>query len=969
MAIAPNPAKQAANPRVAKLIELETRGVIKPEHLQELNTYRSQGVAPVSAGASATEGERKASAFLSRAMGSNSSYEAVDVGPRSLIGQGMADNVPNVLNSMPGFIGNSDDRQVSDSAQDEFIAASLRQDSGAAIPPEEMARQRRIYFPMPGDEAPALAQKRQARLRALDGLFQSAGRSVTPMQREEFEKIKADVDAALKGEAAPTSETTPGANMESVAAIDAPATALDVATGVRGGPLEVDVTDSAISPQTPEFRAGLRALLNDPKTTKDQILEYWDKNAPGALEKGANPRPAPLATERGEDGIVENVDAAVRGTADTLTLGLATRGAALADTVSNGGTYRENLDRQRGVDEYDAEINPWTRGAGQLAGAFGIPSRALAARGAAESGAIAKGMGIGEARLEARKAFAKRLGAEGATVGGAYGFNSEYGDWDEKVGAGVRAGVTGGALGYGLGRMFGIEAPDLPSGPSASPGPVVPSGGLGPTATRLGITPTPATTGGNVAAGTQRTLGNLPGSAGPIRNAVEAETEALGDAARRTAETMGPVSTPAGAGGVIARGARVADKKAVREAGKVYDARTEMMGGDASPVLMGTTAKSIANIKRDFPSNPVLGELLQHPVVTKLGKIAGKADAELTLDEATSLLSEVRRLKNKAVSGPSGSQPKEFKDNLRAIEQAVEDDVMNAAQASDAIAGRAAGTGAAAAQTKGDKLYAEAMRSRDRELSTALGSVADDVKVPAERVYGQLFNAMNEKGGNLSLLKKSFAKLPEKARATFAASAFDDLGRAIDSAQNARADAWSFQTFATNWAKKSDEAKRLVFGGRGVDREIDDIVRYAERLRQIDKSRNFSNTSPNQLAGGTGIAFMTALMTGSVKTAAGIGATYGALNGVARTFLAVPAMRQWMRSALHATVKGVTGNKGADANLKVLIRRLPALAARNPQIANEVGKLEAALIRGVNDNVPLSAAASDQEKKADGRNR
>lgn len=123
-----------------------------------------------------TEAERKAASFLIRALGSNDKYEAQRIGPRSLVGQAIADNVPNVLNSLPSAIGNSPQRQVADSSQDEFIAASLRQDSGAAIPPEEMERQRRIYFPMPGDEPEVIEAKRMARLRAVEGLKQSAGR-------------------------------------------------------------------------------------------------------------------------------------------------------------------------------------------------------------------------------------------------------------------------------------------------------------------------------------------------------------------------------------------------------------------------------------------------------------------------------------------------------------------------------------------------------------------------------------------------------------------------------------------------------------------------------------------------------------------------------------------------------------------------------------------------------------------------
>lgn len=120
--------------------------------------------------------ERKAAAFLIRGLGANDSYEKQNVGPRSMVGQALADTVPGLLNSLPAEIGNSPQRQVADTNQDEFIAASLRQDSGAAIPEEEMERQRRIYFPMPGDGPEVIEAKRQARIRALEGLRQSAGR-------------------------------------------------------------------------------------------------------------------------------------------------------------------------------------------------------------------------------------------------------------------------------------------------------------------------------------------------------------------------------------------------------------------------------------------------------------------------------------------------------------------------------------------------------------------------------------------------------------------------------------------------------------------------------------------------------------------------------------------------------------------------------------------------------------------------
>jgi len=121
--------------------------------------------------AKAIEGERKAAAFLIRGLGANEAYEGAGVGAPSLIGQTAYEIAPNATNY---FL--SQERQTANSAQDEFIAASLRQDSGAAIPEEELERQRRIYFPMPGDGPDVIEQKRQARLRALEGLKQSAGR-------------------------------------------------------------------------------------------------------------------------------------------------------------------------------------------------------------------------------------------------------------------------------------------------------------------------------------------------------------------------------------------------------------------------------------------------------------------------------------------------------------------------------------------------------------------------------------------------------------------------------------------------------------------------------------------------------------------------------------------------------------------------------------------------------------------------
>jgi hypothetical protein len=191
---------------------------------------RREAAAAIAMGTEAAETtaeERRAASFLRRAIGSNSAYEGTGVGPRSWAGETLHDAAPGLLNQLPANIGNSPERQVSDSAQREFIAATLRMDSGAAIPPEEFESQSQIYFPQPGDGPEAAAAKRAARRRAIEGLLTSSGRSVPPEVRQQYEQWLTSFDAA---------ESTPGGAVG--AAI--PGAAAIIANSAQGGENEID---------------------------------------------------------------------------------------------------------------------------------------------------------------------------------------------------------------------------------------------------------------------------------------------------------------------------------------------------------------------------------------------------------------------------------------------------------------------------------------------------------------------------------------------------------------------------------------------------------------------------------------------------------------------------------------------------------------------------------------------------------
>jgi hypothetical protein len=69
----------------------------------------------------------------------------------------------------------SDDRQKFEQAERNFINATLRRESGAAIAPEEFVSAREQYIPQPGDGDDVVAQKARNRLAVQQSLIQEAG--------------------------------------------------------------------------------------------------------------------------------------------------------------------------------------------------------------------------------------------------------------------------------------------------------------------------------------------------------------------------------------------------------------------------------------------------------------------------------------------------------------------------------------------------------------------------------------------------------------------------------------------------------------------------------------------------------------------------------------------------------------------------------------------------------------------------
>lgn len=119
---------------------------------------------------------------------------------------GMAAGTPLV-----GNYAMSDQGQAYKQAQEDWVRAKLRKESGAVIGPQEMIDEVKTYFPQPGDNAKTIAQKEASRVEAQRQLATTAGILGKPRLHdlETPAKGKAPIAGASGSWAAPEPPTAP----------------------------------------------------------------------------------------------------------------------------------------------------------------------------------------------------------------------------------------------------------------------------------------------------------------------------------------------------------------------------------------------------------------------------------------------------------------------------------------------------------------------------------------------------------------------------------------------------------------------------------------------------------------------------------------------------------------------------------------------------------------------------------------
>ena len=127
----------------------------------------------------ATEGERNAAGYLMRMTEASKLLDQFEGSGAATYGTQTASAVPFVGGAIRRAVMTPEQQQYRQ-AQEDWVRAKLRKESGASIATDEMDREIETYFPMPGEGKEVIAQKRKARATANAAMRQSSGRAATP---------------------------------------------------------------------------------------------------------------------------------------------------------------------------------------------------------------------------------------------------------------------------------------------------------------------------------------------------------------------------------------------------------------------------------------------------------------------------------------------------------------------------------------------------------------------------------------------------------------------------------------------------------------------------------------------------------------------------------------------------------------------------------------------------------------------
>jgi hypothetical protein len=387
--------------------------------------------------------------------------------------------------------------------------------------------------------------------------------------------------------------------------------------------------------------------------------------------------------------------------------------------------------------------------------------------------------------------------------------------------------------------------------------------------------------------GAEQLLGRTPGASGVIARKADAQTAAVSKTVEEIAASLAPKSSSKQAGSAIERGITGPGgfmTKFRAKSGELYDEVGKLLPQDAA-IPADSTTRTLAQL-----STPIQGAENASSAMlnSRVSTIAKAFQDDLAANGGAMPYQSLKQLRTQVgeLIGDSALSPDTPTRQLRALYGAMSDDMTQAAKAT------------------GDPRVSRAVDRANNYYKAGMGRL-DDVERVIERSGGpEMVFAAATSGTRegATTLRAVMQSLPKDAQRQVSATMLRRLGRANASAQDDLGEAFSTETFLSNWNKLSQEARSTLFdrfGSRYV-KDMDALAKLPAVTKTTSSLResgqvfaNPSRSSDGAIQAGTIGGLVLSAATGNVPAVSGIVTGMATGNAAAR-FLTSPKVVSWL---------------------------------------------------------------------------
>lgn len=429
----------------------------------------------------------------------------------------------------------------------------------------------------------------------------------------------------------------------------------------------------------------------------------------------------------------------------------------------------------------------------------------------------------------------------------------------------------------------------------------------------LGVRPSAgAISGNNAIQATEQAFSQLPASARTIQEAATQTIDDTANAAAGLASEYGSVLTPQGAGEQIKTAAQGAVNRFKSRSRTLYDAVDDYFPkGEVVPI--DNTGGYLEAAKQSFSDAPELGKRFTKGL-QDIGSRIAKDAPDGVLDFQT-----LKRLRTE-IGNSLG-------DKLNAV------DDVNRAQLKQLYESLTLDLEAAAMKRGGNaqKAYSLANRYYRQQMSHNIPTLEKVLQTKTdEAAYNLAVSGAKDGGSRLSVLRRNFK--PEEWD-TVAGTVLGRMGRATPGQQDVAGQAFSVNSFLTNWNRLAPESKQALFYGsryNNLPGELDKLLRVVGSQKDVAAMANTSRTGQAIGTMATYMMPLTGFASGGISGAAS-GAAVSLSPYAGAKLVTNPAFVKWLTD-------GGKLAKVIPGSMKSQLMKLPVIAKLNPEIEKEINE-------------------------------